>query len=181
MPRPEIIYTHARKRAIFKARFEWDWGYQEIETSAVKGELIPGDPFPAKWQRIGKLCREEEARRRGKYDSQLAEKPHRDAIEVLRRAVIGVADHLLTDLMNTKACEVDPKRLQEAIKAVTLAASIPAPNEEAPLAPGQQKDGKRPSGERVRTGTLLAAMRQETRNGESPTEAGLSESAGAAS
>lgn len=183
MARFEKKYAGERRQAMFRAHFEHDITYAEIARRAKSGELVKDDPFDIPPQYVGELCRAEKDRRAGRYDSPLAEKPHRDSIEQLRRGCIGAADDLLTDyraMTRKKPGQADPKRLAEIIKMVLLAASIPAPNEEAPLAPGQQKDGKRPSGERIRhgeTGALLRAMQDEAKNGESPAETGLSEAA----
>jgi hypothetical protein len=122
-------YAGAQRQAIFKARFEHHLSYTEIARRAVSGELTPGEPWQINWQYIGKLCREEEHRRAGRFTSNLAKMPHRDAIEELRRGCIGVAEDLMTDLRaisSRKPRDLDPKRLQEAIKAVALAAGVAA-------------------------------------------------------
>jgi hypothetical protein len=96
---------------------------------------VEGQPFPISWQVIGNLCRQEERRRRGRFDSKLADMPHRDAIEELRRAALGVAEDLMVDLRaisEKRPRDVDPKRLQELIKATSLAASLPSRDEPAP-------------------------------------------------
>jgi hypothetical protein len=106
-------YAGAQRQAIFKARFEHHLSYTEIARRAVSGELTPGEPWQINWQYIGKLCREEEHRRAGRFTSNLANMPHRDAIEELRRGCIGVAEDLMTDLRaisSRKPRDLDPKR-----------------------------------------------------------------------
>jgi hypothetical protein len=125
----ERRYAGEQRQAIFRARFELAMTYQEIERRAASGELVEGQPFPISWQVIGNLCRQEERRRRGRFDSKLADMPHRDAIEELRRAALGVAEDLMVDLRaisEKRPRDVDPKRLQELIKATSLAASLRA-------------------------------------------------------
>jgi hypothetical protein len=115
----ERRYAGEQRQAIFRARFELAMTYQEIERRAASGELVEGQPFPISWQVIGNLCRQEERRRRGRFDSKLADMPHRDAIEELRRAALGVAEDLMVDLRaisEKRPRDVDPKRLQELIK-----------------------------------------------------------------
>jgi len=132
-------YAGQRRQEIFRARFELGLPYEEIARRAREGELIFSDPFEISWQYVGNLCRAEEKRRAGRFDSKLADKPHRDAVEELRRGCIGVAEDILIDLRATSQKHperADPKRLQEAIKAVALAASIPARDEPAPPAKG---------------------------------------------
>jgi hypothetical protein len=164
--------TAPRRKAIFTARLEHNVQLKEIVRRAKTGELIPGDPFDITLEYVSRLCVQEQRRRAGRYESPLADKPHRDAVELLRRGCIGVADMIVTEMLETgrkRPKDLDPKRLQEAIKAATMAAALPAPNEDAPLAPGQTRDGKRSSGERVRggeTGALMRALRDGARNGD---------------
>jgi hypothetical protein len=72
--------------------------------------------------------------------------------------------------------KLDVKRAQELAKLVTFVSTIPARNEDAPLAPGKTVDGKRPSGEKIRgrMGALLAAAQAEAQNGEGPPDDGPS-------
>jgi hypothetical protein len=97
----ERRYAGNQRKAVFKARFELDLAYVEIERRARNGTLIPGEPFDIGWQVIGNLCRKEAERRRGRFDSKLADMPHRDAIEELRRAALGVAEDLMVDMRAT--------------------------------------------------------------------------------
>jgi hypothetical protein len=165
-------YAGAQRQAIFKARFEHHLSYTEIARRAVTGELTPGEPWQINWQYIGKLCREEEHRRAGRFTSNLANMPHRDAIEELRRGCIGVAEDLMTDLRaisSRKPRDLDPKRLQEAIKAVALAAAIPARDERAPAKTpatpvrgrNQWTAGNHPVPTPTRTGSMLKAHRAQ--------------------
>jgi hypothetical protein len=98
--------------------------------------------------------------------------PHRDAIEELRRGCIGVAEDLMTDLRavsSRKPRDLDPKRLQEAIKAVALAAAIPARDERAPakgpktpeVRPQHWTPGNHPVPTPTRTGSMLKAHRAQ--------------------
>jgi hypothetical protein len=166
-------YAGQRRQEIFRARFELGLPYEEIARRAREGELIFSDPFEISWQYVGNLCRGEEKRRAGRFDSRLADMPHRDAVEELRRGAIGVAEDILVDLRATSQKHperADPKRLQEAIKAIALASSIPARHEPAPAAklpkihaprvvtePSTSGTGKLPS----RTGALMRAHRAQ--------------------
>jgi hypothetical protein len=164
----ERKYAGNQRKAIFRARFEYDLAYTEIEKRAKNGTLIPGEPFDIGWQTIGNLCRKEGERRRGRFDSKLADIPHRDAIEELRRAALGVAEDLMVDMRATsqkKPGDVDPKRLQELIKATNLAASLPTRTEAAP-APKLPVDRDRAGaggGDGARTGAMMRAHREQDR------------------
>jgi hypothetical protein len=164
----ERRYAGNQRKAVFKARFELDLAYVEIERRARNGTLIPGEPFDIGWQVIGNLCRKEAERRRGRFDSKLADIPHRDAIEELRRAALGVAEDLMVDMRATsqkKPGDVDPKRLQELIKATSLAASLPTRTEQAPQ-PKLPSDKDAPGAggaDGVRTGAMMRAHREQVR------------------
>jgi hypothetical protein len=164
----ERRYAGEQRQAIFRARFELAMTYQEIERRAASGELIEGQPFPISWQVIGNLCRQEERRRRGRFDSKLADMPHRDAIEELRRAALGVAEDLMVDLRaisEKRPRDVDPKRLQELIKATSLAASLPSRDEPAP-APRVPNDRLIPGAgmtDGAKTGAMMRAHRETVR------------------
>lgn len=164
----EKKYTPTRLQAVYRARFEQRMTLKRIMAKAAAGELVPGDPFTCEITYLSRLCAAEERRRTGRYESPVADKPHRDAIEQLRRGCITLADRLLTDLEARKPkdhldARARARALQEAIRAVTMASAMPARNEDAPLAPGKQKNGVRPSG-RVYgggVGALLEAARGE--------------------
>lgn len=170
MPKFEKKYAGERRTAIFRARFELDQTYKAISQQARTGELVPGDKFEIPPEYVGKLCREEEKRRAGRFTSPLADKPHRDAIEELRRGLIAAAEDMLSDfrsIARKTPAKADPVRGRQIVAMVREASSLPIRKDEAPPAPGQQRDGQT-NGPKTRTGPggqLLAAMR-----GDKPTE-----------
>jgi hypothetical protein len=179
MPPFKKKYAGERRQAMFKAHFDDEITYSEISRMAAAGQLIPGDSFTIPPQYVGELCRAERERRAGQFVTPLAAMPHRDAVEELRRRALGIADYLSTDAMaiaRKTPAKLDVKRAQELAKLVTFVSTIPARNEDAPLAPGKTVDGKRPSGEKIRgrMGALLAAAQAEAQNGEGPPDDGPS-------
>jgi hypothetical protein len=169
MPPFERKYTAERTKAIYRARFEHGCTHNEIARRAQAGELVPGDPFKVPVGYVGKLCRAEEQRRALRFRSPLADKPHRDAIEELRRGLIAAADDMLSDyraLAKRKPANADPARGREIARLIREAAAIPTPKTDTPQAPGQRRDGQREGGE-TRGGTagsLLTAHRGVSRH-----------------
>src|SRR5690349_4839133 len=93
----ERRYDAAKRRAIYEARFVKGLSYKRIARAAADGDLADVGAFEIGEYYIGELCRKEEKRRAGKTESALAEKPHRDAIEVLRRRLIAAADAMANE------------------------------------------------------------------------------------
>lgn len=173
-------YAGERRQAMFRAHFEHDITYSEISRRAATGQLVPGDPFTIPPQYVGELCRQERDRRAGQFSSPLADKPHRDAVEDLRRRAIGIADYMSTDMLaiaRKHPERVDPKRAQELARLVTYISSIPAASGEPTAAAEPRKPADRIRG---KMGALLAAAQAETQNGEGPRDGGPSEDSAAA-
>lgn len=168
-------YTTDQRKAIFAARFDRGETYAHIAKLAATGELIPGQPFTIGPEYLGEICREQEARRVGKVESPLADKPHRDAVEVLRRRMISVADNLSDDLeklASKKPDKVDPERARQVARLLREVASIPSPKEETPRAPGSNAGGQRQDSQTRggAAGALLAAHRATTRQSQDQAE-----------
>lgn len=166
----EKKYAGERRTAIYRARFELGLTYKEIARRAKAGELLADDPFEISAEYLGSLCRDEEHRRAGRFSSPLADKPHRDAIEDLRRGLIAAADDLLSDWRATckkKPGSADPGRGREIARLIREAAAIPAQKQETPEKPGAKTNGHQNEGptRHGTAGALLNAMRSTTQSG----------------
>jgi hypothetical protein len=85
----------------------------------------------------------------GKRATPLENRPHRDAIETLRRRLITTADVLLRDLERQSAKApgtVNLERLRQIARMVREAAALPGPDDPRPPAPGVQVGGFRNGG-----------------------------------
>jgi hypothetical protein len=146
----EQRYNAATKRAIYDARFARGLSYKRIATLAQDGELIPGETLPIGHEYVGQLCRKEAERRAGKTESALADKPHRDAVEILRRRMIAAADAMSAEYerVATKHPEkADPERGRLIARLLREAAALPAQKADTPLAPGANANGQREGAE----------------------------------
>lgn len=160
----ERKYSAAAIQAIHDARFARNLTYKRIQSLARTGELVPGEQFDISTEYIGELCRKENQRRAGKVESRLADRPHKDAIEVLRRRMISAADSIskhYDELAAKNPAKVDVARGREITRLVREAIALPGPKDETPNAPGtkvngHQNEGPTRSGE---AGSLLNAMR----------------------
>jgi hypothetical protein len=159
-------YSPTRMKAIYRARFELGYSYPEIAKKAQAGEIVAGDPFEIGAYYVGECCRKEEKRRALRFTSPLADKPHRDAIEELRRGLIAAADDMLTELRGRKPANVDPERARQIARLVREASAIPIPKADIPAKPGQHREGHREGGitRSGQAGSLLAAHRGVSRN-----------------
>jgi hypothetical protein len=123
--------------------------YPRIVELAAKGEIVAGDPFEIPAEYVGDLCRREEKRRAGRYSSPVADKPHRDAIEELRRGLMSAADDMLTDfraVAKRTPAKADPERGRQIARLLREASAIPIPKADTPSAPGAKRDGHREGG-----------------------------------
>jgi hypothetical protein len=159
-------YSPTRMKAIYRARFELGLSYPEIAKKAQAGEIVAGDPFEIGAYYVGECCRKEEKRRALRFTSPLADKPHRDAIEELRRGLIAAADDMLTELRGRKPANVDPERARQIARLVREASAIPIPKADIPAKPGEHRDGQREGGitRHGQAGSLLAAHRGNRSN-----------------
>jgi hypothetical protein len=134
----ERKYAGERLRAILAARFDKGLSFPEISKRAKAGELVPDDPFEISTGYLGKLCAREAKARELRFTSPLADKPHRDAIEELRRGLVAAADDMLTDYRNVAKktpAKADPGRGREIARLIREAAAIPAQKEDTPPKP----------------------------------------------
>ena len=68
-------------------------------------------------------------RRRAGRAASLADEPHRDAIEKLRRRAVGAADGLLDsyeDELRRRPGKAEPERLRQIVRVIREAAALPA-------------------------------------------------------
>lgn len=163
MPAFQRKVTAEQRKAIFQARFEHGHTYAEVHRRATEGELDCGK-VDVSLDYIGRLCRNEEKRRALRFRSPLADRPHRDAIEELRRGLIAAGDDMLTELRGRKAKDQDPERARQIARLVREASAIPIPKADTPLAPGAKQDGRREGAETKggTAGSLLSAHRNGT-------------------
>jgi hypothetical protein len=172
----ERKYAGERLRAILAARFDKGLSFPEISKRAKAGELVPDDPFEISTGYLGKLCAREAKARELRFTSPLAEKPHRDAIEELRRGLVAAADDMLTDYRNVAKktpAKADPGRGREIARLIREAAAIPAMREDTPQKPGHKTNGQTTEGQTRHgpAGQLLAAMRAHNNTPPTETEA----------
>lgn len=158
-----------QRKLIYQARFEHGQTYTQITRRVLAGELGAGEPVQISPDYVGRICRAEEKKRHLRFSSPLADKPHRDAIEELRRGLIAAADDMLTDyrrLAKRSPAKADVARGREIARLIREAAAIPAKKEDTPAAPGQKTNGTQTEGP-TRSGVggaLLTAMRQSATN-----------------
>lgn len=183
MPKFVEVYTDEQREAVALAYV--DQGHTAPATAklAAAGELtLHGDPLPAfaiNEHTIRTAGRALKKRRSGLAASGLAEKAPKDAIELLRRRLVIVADRELGFLEGKRAGAIDLERLRQVIRCVREAAALPGPKDPRPPAPGSRAPGSdAQDGATVGglAGSIMKAAGVGRRNGvqneERPREAG---------
>jgi hypothetical protein len=155
MPTFDSAYSDEQNSALVAAYARPGVTAKQVVAMAAAGELehrgVRLDAFETNENTVRDKARK--AARRGEQpelgaaaSSPLVDAPHRDAIERLRRQLIGCADRMISAEEAKLPGAIDPERLRKAARLVREAASIPAPDEPMPPAPGQMRDGVRVGG-----------------------------------
>lgn len=136
-------YTEAQRDAIAHA-------YEDrrirpaskVAALAAAGELEHQgqqlEPFTVPENTVRDFARILRKRRRGELTSELANQPHRDAIETLRQRYVSLADQELAYEERQPAGSRDPERLRQIGRLLREAAALPARDDPAPRAPGSK-------------------------------------------
>lgn len=171
----------------FKRRFSWEQ-YEQVEHAyrsrtagavarmAKAGELGP-EPFPEDLSEdtIRWMARQVKRRREGLETSQLARRPNRDALEVLRQRLVSHVDWELgkVERARKKGRSTDLRHLRQLISIAKELAAFPATgDDQAP----KTRASPRPTG----GGALLRALRASdapSENADGPDSAGPSDAA----
>lgn len=111
----------------------------EVVRKAAAGELtLRGEPvgaFEVSPSYVAQLGNRLKKQRLGKTASKTADLPHRDAIEVLRRRLIAVAESVIEDLEKKAAkdpASLDLERHRQAVRCVFEASKLPTASSAAP-------------------------------------------------
>lgn len=171
---------------------------RRIAELGARGELqhngrnLPAFTIDAQY--ISHLCGIERRKRAGRTQSRVADKPHRDAIDILRKRCIAAADALLADYekqVKRKPETASVKRLMDILAVLTRAAAMPTKDDPRPATPGQRIPGTgdhAPKAGGALAGQILDAARRTavyTPSGDDPrpdppTEQGMAENTSAA-
>jgi len=132
-------FTAEQKEAAALARVDGHRTARRVAEMAAAGELTHrGEPvgaFDISSNYVNQLGERLKRTRRGETVSKLAEMPHRDAIEVLRRRLVSVGDAVLTALekqAEKEPAKLDLERLRQAGRVVVELGKIPAATEPQP-------------------------------------------------
>lgn len=161
-------YTDEQREAVAVARVDGGRTAQRVAEMAAAGELMHrGEqlaPFTIPANTVYDFARKLERARRGENVSKVAELPHRDALEVLRRRLVNVGDSIVAALEKQAAkdpANVDLERLRQAGRVVVELGRIPAATEPRPSAQTKAADGRRDAPTRGGpAGALLREHRQ---------------------
>jgi hypothetical protein len=146
MPTFDHVYTDQQREALATA-------YEDrrvrpaarVAELAAAGELtLDGDklaPFATTENTVRDCARKLRNRRAGELKSSLATLPPRDAVEVLRRRLISLADRELSVLEHSRRGKVQIERLRQIVRVVREASALPGPDDPRPAQPGQRKPG----------------------------------------
>jgi hypothetical protein len=146
MPSFAHVYTDQQREAL--ATTYEDRGVRparRVAELAAAGELtLDGDklaPFATTENTVRDCARKLRNRRAGELKSSLATLPPRDAVEVLRRRLISLADRELSVLEHSRRGKVQIERLRQIVRVVREASALPGPDDPRPAQPGQRKPG----------------------------------------
>jgi hypothetical protein len=122
MPAFDEKFSDEQRDAAAHARVELGMTYRRIVELAADGQLEHRgrkvDPFKISPEYVKDLANKLVRQRAGKAPSKLADRPHHDAVEILRRRTVACADALLEEYEKTLR-----KRPQEA----EAAQDVPTP------------------------------------------------------
>lgn len=172
-------YSEDQRETVRRAGLDLGIAPKDIARMAGRGELklrgVPMAPFQIPVGSVYGLIREERKRREGKELSNLVNKPHLDAVEVLRQRMISLGD--TETLRMEKAQKAKPSAPIDAEHARKMArflrelAAMPPPGRPGPQ-PGKWVPGEgKPAGEAEAApnsmkGQLAAALERGLPGGE---------------
>lgn len=146
---------------------------REVARKAAAGELtLRGEPVPAfeiAPSYAAQLGIKMRNKRTGKAATKVADMPHRDAIEVLRRRLVSVGDSVVAALekqAEKEPTKVDLERLRQAGRVVVELGRIPAATEPQQSAQTKAADGRRMA---PTSGGLAGALVREHRQRQAET------------
>jgi hypothetical protein len=156
-------WTDEQRAAVAIAVVERGLSASTAAALAAAGDLKGADgnrlePFPMPATSVRTYVARYRRKRAGGIDSPLAELPHRDAVEQVRRRFANVIAAELEHLERQKAGTRDLERLRQLKRAAREWAALPDRTEPRPVKPGARADGKR-QGAETKPGTDTIAGR----------------------
>lgn len=182
----ERVYTDEQREAMAIAKVDGGMTPREVVQAAGAGLLRLGsmklDPFVINSPDTVKLyARKLRNRRLGNVATSLPVES-RDAMAVMKRRLLVLADQEIAFLERQKRGEVDLERIRLAARAMREAAQIPDPKDPVPPAPGaRQPDGSHAPGSLKKMkpiGALMEAARTSPEMGTAPLSEGRSNGSG---
>lgn len=171
MPTVPAIYSRDQREALAAAYGETDTTAADVVALAANGTLRHPDgvtlaPFTVPENTVRSVARREAAREAArKPEPTIADLPHRDAVEQLRRRLARVIDIEVERLEGEMAegQRATGEQLRQMARAMRELAAIPEPLDPTPPAPGAKVNGVR-NGAETRGGIgarILAEIRAE--------------------
>jgi hypothetical protein len=145
-------WTDEQRSAVAVAVVERGLSAATVAALAAAGDLKGADgnrlePFPMPATSVRTYVARYRKKRAGGVDSPLAELPHRDAVEQVRRRFANVIAAELEHLEAQKAGKRDLERLRQLKRAAREWAALPDRTEPRPVKPGARAEGKRQGAE----------------------------------
>jgi hypothetical protein len=138
-------YTDAQRTAAAHAVVDRGLGPAAVSRLAAAGELKWNDarlePFVMPPGSVGTYAKRLRYEREARDTGEVAQLPPRDAVEVLRKRLVQIADRETRKMTRAPAGKVDPERLRQTARAVREIAALPGPTDPQPPAPGAKVDG----------------------------------------
>jgi hypothetical protein len=165
MPAFDEKFCDEQRDAAAHARVELGMTYRRIVELAADGQLEHRgrkvDPFKISPEYVKDLANKLVRQRAGKTPSKLADRPHHDAVEILRRRTVACADALLEEYEKTlrkRPQEAEPKRLREIVDLIRYLSQLSPAQRATSTA---TRDEKAPDPRRGSVGVLLREVRGE--------------------
>lgn len=153
-------YTRDQKDACITAAL--DKGvrpYTRISQLAESGDLT-GEPFTIDPLYVGVLARAARKKRLGLNATRLQDQAPRDAVEIMRRRIVAIAEHHLDRIeRKDKQGKATAREISDVIRVLRELAAVPGPDQARPVKPGDKipgAGGKHNSG--ATTSGLAGAM-----------------------
>lgn len=172
-PFDEKLTDEQREAAALRYLDTEDTG-REVARKAGAGELTlrgePVDAFDIAPSYAAQLGLKLKRQRTGKATSKVADMPHRDALEVLRRRLMSVGESAVAALEKQAAKDaekLDLERLRQAGRVLIELGKIPGPAETRPAQQGRDVNGNRDTPTR---GGIAGALLREHRASAEPAQ-----------
>lgn len=167
-------YTDAQRRAVEHAYLDAAIRpATEIPRLAAAGQLVwegqPVEAFAIPYATVLDIGKAEERRRTGRARSQLANQPHKDAVEILRCRMVSLLDHETSRLeraqRTAKNKPIEAEQLRKVGRALRELASMPEPGTRG-VRPGSTTRAGAPTGESpAKDSSMAGALRAAMRGG----------------